>query len=265
MSLAFPRGVLLCGFVLGGCLSSIAPLAAEELRVHGSSTFNRTLLLPFRDVIEAQADVQLKVISSRSGLGVVDLVEGRADMAMISAPLKNELDELRRVKPNSGYDKLQAFEVSQTRIAFVVHPSNPISSLTQDVIRRILKGEISTWSEIGGPSLPIRPVHVPNEGGVTQVVISSLLDGKPIQNAKAIRVDTPTQIIKVVSQEPGALGLAQLRLAKESGLKELSLDQRLTQVLVYVTKGAPTPAMQRLIDVTRSVAEKNLASAASPR
>lgn len=237
-------------------------LAAEELRVHGSSTFNRTLMQPFHDLIEEKSGHTLTVISSRSGLGLLDLVEGRADMAMISAPFASEIEELRRLKPSSAYDRLRVFEVSRTRATFIVHSSNPVEALTLDNIRGILDGQITDWSQVGGPKLPIRPVHVPNEGGVTQNVIKTVLGGRHISNPNAIKVDTPIQVVKVVAQVPGALGLAQLRLSKENKMKELILDRQVAQTLSYVTNGTPTPAMQKVIEATRSIAEKNLAEAA---
>lgn len=251
--------------ILAGVLGSLsllafgAPAVADELRIHGSSTFNRMLMQPFRAQIEANSGHTLKVIANRSGLGLLDLVEGRADMAMISAPFESELAELRRIHPERAYDELQLFEISRTRATFIVHASNPVDHITQDQIRRILLGEIRDWSELGGPAGQIRPVHVPNEGGVTQNVINTVLAGKRITAPGAIRVDTPIQVIRVVAQEPGALGLAQLRLSKDNSMKELALDRQVSQSLSFVTRGAPTPAMERVIAVTRSVAEKNLA------
>lgn len=239
-------------------------LSAEELKVHGSSTFNRTILQPFKSLIEAGSGHTLRVIASRSGLGLIDLLEGRADIAMISAPFESEIEELRKRRPHEPYDQLQVFEISRTSAAMIVHSTNPVERLTQDQIRRILFGEITNWSELGGPSRVIRPVAVPDEGGVTQNVINSVLGGKPIRNKNAIRVDTPIQVVKVVAQEPGALGLAQLRLSKDNAMKLLILDRQVSQVLSFVTKGPPTPAMSKLIAVARSVAEKNLAEAPQP-
>lgn len=251
---------------LAGLLTAAANPAAsaDEIRIHGSSTFNRTLMQPFRALIEADSGHTLKVIPNRSGLGLIDLLEGRADMAMISAPFATELAELRRTHPEGDYDALQQFEVSQTRATFIVHRSNGVQQITQDQIRRVLLGEIRDWSELGGGPLPIRPVHVPNEGGVTQNVITTVLGGKPIANPNAIKVDTPQQVVMVVAQEPAALGLAQLRLSKEHNMKELVLDRQVSQVLSFVTKGPPTLAMQKVIAATKSVAEKNLAEAVRP-
>jgi ABC-type phosphate transport system substrate-binding protein len=91
---------------------------------------------------------------------------------------------------------------------------------------------------------------------VTVSVQSELLSGQPVKSPNAIYVKTPVQLVQVVEQEPGALGFAQVALAKQRGTPEIALDTPLEQFLVLVTTGEPTPAMRAVIDATRRVAEE---------
>src|SRR5690348_17647945 len=96
--------------------------AAQPIVVQGSTTFNRRVMEPHQAEIEAASGQRLTVIPNKSTPGLVALFEGRAQMTMISAPLKNEIEELQKVLPNCACDRLRAFEVTATRIAIGVHP-----------------------------------------------------------------------------------------------------------------------------------------------
>jgi hypothetical protein len=64
------------------------------------------------------------------------------------------------------------------------------------------------------------------------------------------------QLVQVIEQERGALGFAQLALVRQRGIPELATDKPLQQTLSLVTLGAPTPAMQAVIDATRLIVNK---------
>ena len=188
--------------------------------------------------------------------GLIALLEGRAHMAMISASLKSETDALQQVMPGLAYDRLQAHQVLNTRVAFGIHPSNRVRKASLNQIRKILLGEITNWSALGGAELPIRVVLVGGGGGITTVIESELLSGQRVHGPHVIYVKTPVQLVQVVEQEPGAIGFAQLALTKQRGLPELVTEQPIEQTLSLVTLGDPTAAMDAVIQATRRAAEK---------
>jgi len=237
-------------------IQAAAPAAAETLIVQGSTTFNRRIMEPFRAEIEAAAGHVLTIIPNKSTPGLIGLMEGRAHLSMISAPLRTEIDILRQVAPGMAYDLLREFNISTTQIAIGVHQSNPVRKASAETIAKILRGDIKNWKEIGGPDLPIRVVLVGGGGGVTAVVESELLRGQKLGAPNPIFVKTPVQLVQVIEQERGALGFAQLALVRQRGIPELATDKPLQQTLSLVTLGAPTPAMQAVIDATRLVVQK---------
>ena len=236
-------------------IQAAAPAAAETLIVQGSTTFNRRIMEPFRAEIEAAAGHVLTIIPNKSTPGLIGLMEGRAHLSMISAPLRTEIDILRQVAPGMAYDLLREFNISTTQIAIGVHQSNPVRKASAETIAKILRGDIKNWKEIGGPDLPIRVVLV-GGGGVTAVVESELLRGQKLGAPNPIFVKTPVQLVQVIEQERGALGFAQLALVRQRGIPELATDKPLQQTLSLVTLGAPTPAMQAVIDATRLIVNK---------
>jgi ABC-type phosphate transport system substrate-binding protein len=149
-----------------------------------------------------------------------------------------------------------AFPVSQVRVAFAVNPSNPVRKIDMRLIRQILSGEVANWKDVGGEDLPIRVAYVQAGGGVTLSVVRELLGGRPLTPAHPIRVAFGSQVVRVVEQEPRALGVAQLGLVKEHQLPELMTDQIIEQELSLVTLGDPSTAQQAVIDAVRQVAAR---------
>jgi phosphate transport system substrate-binding protein len=248
--------------IIGGATAVLAaaltPAAADPLTLQGSTTFNARLMAPYQSAIEKESGQQLIVVPNKSNLGILALFEKRAGLAMISASLEAEITALKRTKPNLPFDRLQAFEVARTRVAFGVHPSNPIRSADRATMRRILLGEIKNWREIGGADLPIRIVTPREGGGVPVSIENELLGGRPISAPDIIKVQIGSQVPKVVGQEPSALGLAQLGLLRQHNLPEITIDPPVAQVLVLVTLGEPTQAMKDVIKAARDVASAKL-------
>jgi ABC-type phosphate transport system substrate-binding protein len=240
------------------CTTIIVSAQADMLILQGSTTFSRRLMEPHEAAIEAASGHELTVIPNKSTPGLIALMEGRAHMAMISAPLASEIDILKKAMPGLAFERLRAFPIVSTRVALAVHRSNPIRKLPLKDIERVLSGAVKNWNTLGWRDQPIRIVLVGGGGGVTTVIESELLAGKSVAVPNVIYVKTPVQLVQVVEQEAGALGFAQLALLKQRELPELATDNPIEQVLSLVTVGDPTLAMQAVIDAARSIAEKQM-------
>jgi phosphate transport system substrate-binding protein len=227
---------------------------AEPLIVQGSTTFSRRLLEPNQEEIEAMTGLQITVIPNKSRPGIMALLEGRAPVIMISAPLDAEVVHLKQAFPGLPYEKLQTFEIARTRISVAVHKGNPVRSITLEQLTKILQGNTDNWLSVGGRNLPIRVILVGGGGGVTVAVQALLLNGEEATARNKIYTHSPVQLVRIVDQEPGAIGFAQLTLVRQRGMAELQTDKPLEQILSYVTFGEPSAQVRALIEATRKVA-----------
>jgi phosphate transport system substrate-binding protein len=244
-----------------GALVSISVASAGDGSAHanspnsfvlqGASAFNTTIVEPFGRVVEAETGLKLVVIPNKSNLGLRALLANKASLAMLSTGLENEVELLRASDPTLPYDRLRSFEIARTRAAFVVHPDNPVRNLSLDQVGRILTGEIRNWKEFGGPDLPIRVVAIHSGGGVLAAVEQRLLGKGHIAAPDAIRLQVGTQIITVVGQEPGAIGITQLRLAKVRNATELITDKPVEITLSLVSLDAPSADALAVIEAMR--------------
>lgn len=237
---------------------AVAAEAEEHLRLQGSTTFNSTLLVGYQSRIERRARVKLDVIANKSIWGLVALIEGRTDAAMISADLDGEVAALAQHGASEKAAQLKAFEILRSRVSFAVNPANPVRELTLAAIAGIMRGEIVNWKSLGGLDLPIRLVVVREGGGTLVAVRGKTIGDRPIMAPNLSRLESPRHVVSVVAQEPGAIGVAQLNLVRRAGLPEIETDQPVEQRLSIVTKGDPSPAVRRLIDAARMVAVEHL-------
>jgi ABC-type phosphate transport system substrate-binding protein len=226
---------------------------ADDFVLQGSTTFNDRILSTNLLAIERASKHTLAVIPTKSSLGLLSLFDGQADFAMISTRIEDEIAFLRQGHPDLPFDRLQIFEVSRTRMAFAIHPTNPVKTATIDIIRRVLSGEITNWRDLGGENQHIELVLVRDGGGVQTSVQGQILNGMPIHAPDPIRVQVGSQVLKIVEQDRGALGLSQLNLLLRSRAVELSTDVSIEQGLSLVTLGPPTTQMREVIDAIQQI------------
>jgi phosphate transport system substrate-binding protein len=232
---------------------SVTSSSAATLTIAGSTTFNTAVMVPYQKAIEAATGHTLIIIPNRTELGVRLLMERSADLAMISSKLESVSRNLRESDPTLPVDRLVSFEAYRARVAFTVHPSNSIRSISTQQLKAVLLGDITNWRELGGHDLPIRLVMVDAGAGIPLTIATQLLGGKPVTSNDAIRVRISSQVAKVVEQEPGALGLTQEKNMAGHNVAELATEQTIEQELAYVTLDQPSPIMKSVIDATRKI------------
>lgn len=81
------------------------------------------------------------------------IVDGEADIIFCAAPSKEQL----AYAEEKGV-KLKLVPIGYEAFVFFVNAQNPIEALTQEQIRSIYAGQITDWSEVGGPRRSINPV-----------------------------------------------------------------------------------------------------------
>jgi phosphate transport system substrate-binding protein len=236
--------------------AGINPARSDNLILQGSTTFATGIAQPEAGAVEAQTGHHLEIIPNKSNLGLMALFEHKADLAMISTTLEREMEILRKSDPGLPLQRLQVFEIARTRAALVVHPDNPVRTACLADIAKILTGEIANWRQLGGPNLPIRVVAVREGGGVLASVETRLLGEAHISAPDAIRVQVGTQIVRVVAQEPGAIGITHLAIIKSSPVVEMVTDEPIEQILSLVSLDDPSPAALAAIEAFRRIAHR---------
>jgi len=87
----------------------------------------------------------------------------------------------------------------------------PISGLTTAQIQAIYAGQITNWSQLGGPNEAITLILPPATSSISSIFHAFVLGGAPISaSAYVVKKDQPARILQLVSQIPGALSFVPL-------------------------------------------------------
>ncbi len=121
---------------------------AEKLVIDGSTTVG-PIGDAFAEAFKDKCDVT--VSKTGSGDGAKSLVAGSCDIAMMSRFMK---DKEFKTAVDKGIMPV-AHVVAMDGVCSIVHPSNPVKSLTTAQIKDIYKGKITNWKQVGGADMPI--------------------------------------------------------------------------------------------------------------
>lgn len=228
-----------------GAAIAVAPAAvlAQEFRLHGAATLGKNIVVPNQASIEAQSGVKLSIQINGSGNGLKDLAAGRADMAMIAAPIEAEAKIINAATPGAlDVAGMQVKQVGSAKVNVIVNPANPVK-LSAAQAKDMLAGRITNWKDVGGADGAILVVaEAPGQG--TRAVVETLFLKAAIAGG-ARTVPTLAQVAEVVKQVPGAIGYGNSSsiTAAVSTVPGIEIPQPLS----LVTKGAPSPTAEKVI------------------
>jgi phosphate transport system substrate-binding protein len=191
-------------FALSLCLlmATGAASARADVKVHGATTVAFGLMKPQKAKIEQLAGVELTILPSSTLHGLADLVQGRADIAMLAEPLESAVEAVNRKEPGLvSQANYIGVHVGEAFVQFIVHPSNPVEKLTRSRLAGLYSGTIKNWSDLGGSNQPVLVVGEPTSSPYR--MIKDALEISYTPNLRVVQNTNQTAII--VAQAPGAI------------------------------------------------------------
>ncbi len=203
-------------------------------------SFNQQIYHTFLPIIQGYArehGLNIVVEEGYCGNSAGALASKSIDMGMYCCP----------PGPTDRLPGLRFHTLGITAIALLVHPDNPIESITIKQARDIFQGEIYRWSEVQdakgnrGSDLPIRPIarlHCKKRPGHWRL----LLDNEDLFTPRLKEVGAIPDMISVVSANPGTIGyetlwMAHHRYKQKGGIKALKIDGRAPNEFNHLISG----------------------------
>lgn len=149
--------------------------------------------------------------------GIQALLGGSISLAAISRPLTTE-------EQGRG---LVAVPVASDRIALVVGIDNPFRrGLSRSQTVQIFRGEITSWSTLGGSDRPIRVLNRPSVSGTHSAFRKIVLDGQPFgssPNITTLERDATTPMLRLLGRD--GIGYATYsQVADQQTVRVLAID-----------------------------------------
>jgi len=196
---------------------------ATTIQNKGSDTMVNLALAWAEAYTSQHPEVWIAVTGGGSGTGIAALINGTVDIANASRAMKPE--EYERAKAN-GIEPMEHV-VAADAIAVVVHPDNPVNSLTIPQLSAIFTGRITNWREVGGPDRPIVLLSRETNSGthvyfLEEVVRQGRKDDKSIFSAETLLMPSSEGISSEIRRNPNAIGY--------DGLGYVTPDQKVIAV-----------------------------------
>ncbi len=111
--------------------------------------------------------------------------------------------------------------VAVDALIMIVHPDNPLQTLTRGEVQAMFSGRITSWAEVGGPDLSILLVTREREASARAIFSQRImLEQRVSINALVVATDTAVQ--QQVATAPAAIGYTMMGALQ--GTKALALD-----------------------------------------
>jgi len=122
------------------------------IRVNGAGMSSDQVQKWAQRFMEANTEIGITVVDSSSRKGFQSLLEGNAEVAMMSREIRSEE---RRRAAEKGL-KLVERPVGHAALALITIPRNPVNELTMEQVQKFYTGEYRSWKNVGGIDESVR-------------------------------------------------------------------------------------------------------------
>lgn len=192
-----------------------------QLVMDGSTT-----VLPFGQIaaekfMKENPGVNISVSGSGTGNGLKALADGGAQIANASRFIKDS--EIKLCMDKKVYPV--PFAVALDCLVPVVHPSNPVKSLSRAQLRDIYSGKVTNWKDVGGNDHPVVVIGRDTSSGTYGTWQEMILDagGKTRVTARAQVAASSGAMLTAVRGNKNAIGYEGMGYVNKS-VKTVAVD-----------------------------------------
>ncbi|KMW70012.1 phosphate ABC transporter substrate-binding protein, partial [Limnoraphis robusta] len=224
-----------------------------QVRIDGSTSMvmiNQNLKQGFERQFPG---VQVETAANGTNNGIQAVLNGEVDIAGVS----------RSLTPQEEKQGLKALPIASDQIAIVVGVNNPYQGgLTDSQVYGIFTGQITNWSEVGGPNATIQVINRPAVSGTHQAFQEMILQGRTFgttPNITTLPRDETTGMLRQLGED--GIGYATftqvvnqqtVRTVPVEGVQPGSVSYPYQRQLYYVYKQPATPAVQAILGYATS-------------
>ncbi len=199
--------IVAAALLLFGCA---AKGQSQQLKVGGSDTMVILGQAWAEKYMQENPEKKVSITGGGSGVGISSLTESTIDVAESSRDMKDSEIEAARKK---GVEPVKTI-VAYDGIAIILHPSNPVGSLTIAQLRDIFTGKATNWKEVGGNDEKISIYSRESSSGTYEFMKEHVL-AKGDYAASVKYSAGSAVLVESVSQDKAAIGYTGVAYAKQ--------------------------------------------------
>lgn len=169
--------------------------------------------------IKAAKNVYVDIYAHGSSTGFAALNSEVGNIAAASRPIKES--EIALLSKDNMLSVEREHIIGIDGLAVIIHPDNPIHSLTVDQIRDIFSGKYTDWSQVGIGFGAIK-LYARDENSGTWDSFKSMVLGKTPLAESAQRFESNNELSDLVTNTSGAIGFVGLSSVRDAKLVAVS-------------------------------------------
>jgi phosphate transport system substrate-binding protein len=190
--------------------AKLAPaLAVAYLKSQGAGASINQDVAPEESAVDAAPPVagvptHIAITAHGSATAFKALGAGETDIGMASRPItQEESADLARLGDMTSATSEHVLALDG--LAVIVHPANPIPTLTKDQLAQIFCGKVQDWAVLGGKPGPIAIYARDNKSGTFDTFKNLVLGGCALAGT-ARRFESSEELSGSVAADPGGIG-----------------------------------------------------------
>ncbi|HEX8151635.1 MAG TPA: phosphate ABC transporter substrate-binding protein, partial [Thermoanaerobaculia bacterium] len=188
-----------------------ASRANKPVTVRGSDTMVVLGQRLAEAYMTANAGTVIQVNGGGSGTGIAALINGTADLAQSSRPMKG--DEKAKAAKARGAEVVEQ-AIALDALGVFVHTTNPVKELTIEQVANIFTGKTKNWSDVGGRDAPIVLYGRESSSGTYDYFREHVLNEADFAPAVQTLQGTAA-IINAIAHDPNGIGYGGIAYAKD--------------------------------------------------
>lgn len=232
----------------------------EIIRLHGDSQSLAAVIFPIKDRFEKQTGVKIVTITETTPLSSLQELDSGACDAMITAMSFEELNQLADtagIKRKNRALTQHAMLSADISYQVILHPQNPVSSLSDKQLRKIFSGSYENWNDVDGPDLPISVVFGAASTGSAWILADRIMEGEAVSPKGPATADTD-EIVARVAATPGAVAVVPLTAVNNSVKTVQASELKIKGPIIILSVGFPQASVYKLIKFLQGNGNRNI-------
>ncbi len=166
------------------------------IKIAGGTAHIPVMQAAAKKIMQSNPDIRISIAGGGSGVGIKQVGEGLVNIGNSGRkPTQEEIDKYG----------LKMFKWAVDGVGIVVHPSNPVKSLTRQQLKDIFAGRTTNWKSLNGPDRKINVYTRDESSGTREVFWKKAIDKGDITQ-EANFVVSNGAMKTAVANDPYAIG-----------------------------------------------------------
>jgi phosphate transport system substrate-binding protein len=227
---------------------------ADEIKIGAGAAPSENVLKPVKDAFEKASGHKIALVSSGPKICLQDLEKGSVDAAGAGLAFDDWMNLMKKEGAEiKDPGSLQKFIIGKDRIVVLLHKDNPVKKLSKDQLKGLFTGKIANWKDVGGKDAPVIVVWGSLISGTNTMFLKTVMDNEPVVKDVLAATDAP-DVRQNVSANPEAIGIGPVAILNDTVSSPETPE--VARVITLLTKGAPSPKVQSLLDFIKGEGQK---------